>query len=208
MQSDLVKYVREAGSLIEGTEDRHRLNPRERDRDFFTTKVLPPGAILQSDPTFATESQNRLWVNAKLLLKRLRDMNEAEALELVQALVRDCWLVVVSTTDFASAYRIFSVLNDRGMDLSPTDILKARIIEAMPETARSSYTRRWEDQEEELGRSKFLELFSHGPSAGEAAKPARRADRDGATEVHSATVHRRSGRSLRARDGDDRRPSL
>lgn len=161
MQPHLVKYVREEGSLIEGTADRHRLIPRERDRDFFTTRVLPAGALVQPDPAFATESQRRLWSNAKLLLKRLQDMSEGEALELVQALVRDCWLVVVWTTDFASAYRIFSVLNDRGMDLWPTDILKARLIEGMPEAARTSYTRRWEDQEEELGRAKFLELFSH-----------------------------------------------
>lgn len=161
MQQDLVKYVREQGSLIEGTADRHRLIPRERDRDFFTTKVLAPGALLQPEPTFATESQHRLWANSKLVLKRLQGMSDGEALELVQALVRDCWLVVVWTTDFASAYRIFSVLNDRGMDLSPTDILKARLIEALPEASRASYTRRWEDQEEELGRAKFLELFSH-----------------------------------------------
>ena len=60
-------------------------------------------------------------------------------------LVRRCYLVVVAASDQNSAYRIFSVMNDRGLDLSPTDILKADIIGAMPETNRADYTNRWEE---------------------------------------------------------------
>ena len=76
-------------------------------------------------------------------------------------LVQRCYLVVVTASDQDSAYRIFSVMNDRGLDLSPTDILKADVIGAMPETNRADYTSRWEETEEDLGREGFKDLFAH-----------------------------------------------
>jgi len=69
--------------------------------------------------------------------------------------------VVVSTPDLDSAYRIFSVLNSRGLNLSPTDILKAEIIGGITPGQREHYTQIWEDAEEDMGRDLFAELFSH-----------------------------------------------
>jgi hypothetical protein len=161
-KEQLEKRIREKGDLFDGTEDRYRLLPRERDCAFYTSKIMGPAGIDTTlDPVKMTESQRRLWSNACHLLHRLQALDEADATRLIQDLLRHCYLVVVSTSDFASAYRIFSVLNDRGLDLSPTDILKARIIEGVPESQRDRYTRLWEDTEEEIGRVKFLELFSH-----------------------------------------------
>ncbi|MEG4048524.1 HNH endonuclease family protein, partial [Microcoleus sp. Pol17_C1] len=82
-------------------------------------------------------------------------------IRLAQFLITQCFLVVVSTPDFDSAYRIFSVLNNRGLDLSLTDILKADIIGKIPEGQKEKYTKKWEDTEEELGRELFKDLFSH-----------------------------------------------
>ncbi|MGA7850338.1 MAG: HNH endonuclease family protein [Terriglobales bacterium] len=72
-----------------------------------------------------------------------------------------CYLVVVATPDLDSAYRIFSVLNSRGLDLAPTDILKSEIIGGIPAIQRDAYTTKWEDAEEDLGRDEFTDLFSH-----------------------------------------------
>ncbi|MGH2515927.1 MAG: HNH endonuclease family protein, partial [Ktedonobacterales bacterium] len=60
-----------------------------------------------------------------------------------------------------SAYRIFSILHDRGLDLSSADILKADIIGQIPEEAQQTYTARWEDTEELLGREAFDDLLGH-----------------------------------------------
>jgi hypothetical protein len=70
-------------------------------------------------------------------------------------------LVVVTTPDFISAYRIFTVLNSRGLDLSVSDILKAQLIGAIPPANQRPYTTKWENLEDELGRDKFQELFAH-----------------------------------------------
>jgi uncharacterized protein with ParB-like and HNH nuclease domain len=60
-----------------------------------------------------------------------------------------------------SAYRIFSVLNDRGLDLSHSDILKSEIIGRIPKDQQEQYNRCWEDTEVMLGRNNFQGLFSH-----------------------------------------------
>jgi ABC-type multidrug transport system fused ATPase/permease subunit len=53
-------------------------------------------------------------------------------------------------------------MNDRGLDLSATDILKAEIIGELPnEDQRNQYAQKWEDIEQELGRDRFGALFTH-----------------------------------------------
>ena len=63
------------------------------------------------------------------------------------------------------------MLNTRGLDLSATDILKAEIIGAVSETDRAAYTKKWEDEEDDLGRQSFGELFSHIRMVFRKAKP-------------------------------------
>ena len=76
-------------------------------------------------------------------------------------LLQHTYLVVVGTPDLASAFRIFSVLNDRGLNLSAADILKAEVIGKIDEDEQDSFVAAWEEAEEELGTEKFAELFSH-----------------------------------------------
>ena len=99
--------------------------------------------------------------NALLLLKRLENISDSQRVRLAQFIINRCFLVVVSTPDMDSAYRIFSVLNDRGLDLSLTDILKAEIIGQIPDSQKEEYTLKWEKIEADLGRDPFKDFFSH-----------------------------------------------
>lgn len=47
---------------------------------------------------------------------------------LLENILEKCYLVTVTTSDFDTAYRIFSTINTRGLDLQLNDILKAEII--------------------------------------------------------------------------------
>ena len=160
----LDKYVCEKGDKFAGSEDRFRLSLRERDRSFFREEVQTAGRLpsfLKQDKARLTDSQQRMHENAEYLLKQLTRLEQAKRDRLTMFLVQRCYLVVVSASDRNSAYRIFSVMNDRGLDLSPTDILKADIIGTMPEAIRTTYTDQWEEIEEELGREDFRDLFAH-----------------------------------------------
>jgi len=72
-----------------------------------------------------------------------------------------CYIVVVSTPNFDSAFRIFTVLNDRGLDLMTSDIFKAQVIGDIPENEQDHYTNKWEEVEVALGRERFNKLFDH-----------------------------------------------
>lgn len=161
---DINKRVREDSDRFAGTEGKFRLSVRKRDKDFLKNNVQEMGklkAFVEHPQANLPDSQQRMFENVEYLWRYLSDRDEEQRDSLTTFLVQHCYLVVVSTSDRNSAYRIFSVLNDRGLDLSPTDILKADIIGAMAESIRSEYTNEWESIEEELGRDNFIALFAH-----------------------------------------------
>jgi hypothetical protein len=155
-------FVCQVGNPLLRTEDRYRLRLRERDAAFFEATIQKQGATAKlPDARGLQDSQTRLVENARLFRERLHDFAPEQRQRLAAYLVQRCFLVVVAASDQDSAFRIFSVLNSRGLDLSPADILKAEIIGAVPPPQREAYTERWEELEAELGRARFAELFGH-----------------------------------------------
>jgi hypothetical protein len=113
------------------------------------------------DPERLSEAQRNLQANALLYGDRLAELDRSDVERLVEYLSQMTYLVVVETPDFDSAYRIFSVLNERGLDLSHSDVFKADVIGRIPEADKAEYTKRWEGEEEDLGREDFADLFGH-----------------------------------------------
>jgi hypothetical protein len=170
----LTDYVYEKGNPIEETEDRFRLTLRQRDAEFFRDFIQKEGQIEKLwglDPGKLSDSQNNVRQNALLLVDRLKKLSPDACKRLAQFVIKQCFLVVVSTPDFASAYRIFTVLNNRGLDLSHSDILKSDIIGKIPQAEQDKYGKRWEDTEELLGREAFADLFSHTRTIFRKVKP-------------------------------------
>lgn len=158
------KFICEDSNEFNGTIGKFRLSIRERDKEFFQSHVQKMGEVqdfVAHHPGNLSDSKQRILENTKCLWEQVLRLDENQRNVLTRFLVRRCYLVIVSTSDRGSAYRIFSVLNDRGLDLSPTDILKAGIIGGMDEDVRDRYTEMWETYEEDLGRDRFGELFSH-----------------------------------------------
>ena len=164
-KQELDEFIRQKGSLFKGTKDIFRLLPRDRDREFFQENIQKSGSIvkfLKQDPVKFTDSQRRMFANIRYLHRELKKLDETERDRLGIYVAQKCLLVVVSASDGESAYRIFSVMNDRGLDLSPTDILKANIIGKIePDDVQGKYTAQWEGIEEKLGRDDFRDLFAH-----------------------------------------------
>lgn len=159
---DIDTRLKQKGDKLLGVPDRFRLTVRERDRQFYAEHVLAAGGLDKDvDMAQITESQRNLWSNAHALRDQLAKLEDDRVERLAQYTLSRCYLVVVTTADFGSAYRIFSVLNDRGMELQATDILKSDLIGALPEAERDLYTKKWEQTEEELGRDGFLDLMAH-----------------------------------------------
>lgn len=169
----ITRRIYDQGDIVSATENHYRLTLRERDRQFFRERVQHEGGIeeLLTGNEALPGSQRRLRDNARHFMAVLRDLDPESLVRLVQFIVTRCYLVAVATPDLDSAYRIFGVMNSRGLDLTATDILKAEIIGAVPEAARQTYTDTWETLESDLGRDGFGELFSHIRMVYRKAKP-------------------------------------
>ena len=121
--------------------------------------------LFKIDPaTLDTEAKRHIQENCRALFTKFKETfqgDEAELLKFSSFLLNRCYLVVVSTPSQASAFRVFSVMNSRGLDLLPTDIIKSETIGKLPEARQQAYTDKWEELENQVGRDGFNEVFTH-----------------------------------------------
>lgn len=163
---DCKKYLQEKGNVLEGIEAQPRLFLKEKDQPFFHKYIqnIQLDALGQLDPAVLdTEAKLHIQKNCAVLRKSFAEMfsNDEDRLRFTQFLLTRCYLVVVSTPSQESAFRIFTVMNSRGLDLLPTDIIKSTVIGSLPKEKQQGYTEKWEGLEELTGRDGFNEVFTH-----------------------------------------------
>lgn len=163
VKNEITKYLGQKGSKLLRTKDTFRILLRPRDREFFQDNIQYENGLIELFKSKAElkDSPFNIKQNAQCIYNHLKDEPQEELFRLTQFVLIGCYLVVVTTPDIDSAYRIFSVMNDRGLDLTATDILKSNIIGTIPDLEKQKYTDKWEDIEESIGRDNFSDLFSH-----------------------------------------------
>lgn len=161
----LTKYIYQEADGFEVKQNQYRLTLRDTDADFFREYIQQPQGIAQLRDINIfkySESCKNIRDNAFLFRERLEKLDSNELLRFTQFVVTRCCLVIITTTDFDSAYRIFSVMNNRGLDLSLADILKAEILgKISPAEMQDKYAQKWETTEQKLGVDLFKNLFSY-----------------------------------------------
>lgn len=159
IRDSLRKMIVEQGDELLGLEAKPRLALKKRDQAFFNTYVQTPDRIEElvglGDQALKTDAQRAIRDNAKALRDALVELGEEARHQLVKMISARTFLVVVSTPNLASAHRIFSVMNARGLDLSPADIFKSKVIGELDD----EYATKWDDSEVMLGRGDFADLF-------------------------------------------------
>ena len=160
-------FLYEEGDEMLGKATGYRFIAREEDANFFRTHIQEPGGIAQlvASTDKLEDSRLRYRENATLLLEKTKTLSPDDRNALWKFLANDCSLVVISTPDLEAAYRIFSVLNNRGLDLAPIDILKAEVLGSIRrmggEDKARTYSKKWSEIESQLGRDAFGDLFAH-----------------------------------------------
>ena len=164
--SDYKSYLREPGRPSQGLAASPRLHLREKDQPFFEKYIQEfrlhelQGLDRASLPT---ESQRHILENAEIFEKKIHEkgLTEEDLLKFGSFILLRCFLVVVSTPTQKSAYRVFSVMNNRGLDLLPIDIIKADVIGKIDESQQETYTQKWEELEIDATRNGFNDVISH-----------------------------------------------
>ena len=158
-------YLQDEGNELAGIAAQPRLFLREKDQGFFNKYIqeVRLKELLKIDPKLLkTEAQKHIQLNCKTLYERFQNSfgNEKELVDFTKFLLTRCYLVAVYTPNQDSAFRVFSVMNSRGLDLLPTDIIKSETIGKLEESEQEKYTLIWEDMENLTGRDGFNEVFT------------------------------------------------
>lgn len=166
-QKSCLDYLREPGNKLEKLEAKPRLHLRERDQDFFNKYIqnIKLDDLVKLDiKSLKDESQQHIKENCELFINKIETVfhnDEDKITEFCIFLMTRCYIVSVCAPNEQSAFRVFSVMNSRGMDLLPIDIIKSNIIGQIPDKEQQLYTDKWEELEVQTTRAGFNDLFAH-----------------------------------------------
>ena len=167
MRTACEDYLREPGNPLTGLKPKPRLHLREKERVFFENYIqnVNLDVLISLDPeTLETEAKRHIRANCEVFLKRIKNKfnnDEIKVQPFCTFLLTRCFLVSVSAPSQQSAFRVFSVMNNRGLDLLPIDIIKADVIGEISADNQQLYTEKWEDLEVQTTREGFNEVFTH-----------------------------------------------
>lgn len=167
LRNDYLDYLKEPGRISQGIPSRPRLCLRLKDQPFFEKYIqnVQLDELTNINPaTLQNEAQRHIQTNCKILLEKID--KAFKSVDKIKAfgsfLVQRCFIVAVYTPSQQSAFRVFSVMNSRGLDLLPTDIIKADVMGSiLPENQQDIYTDKWENLEVQTSRAGFNDLFGH-----------------------------------------------
>jgi uncharacterized protein with ParB-like and HNH nuclease domain len=143
---------------------------REQAKSFFESHVITADGTSQTsalrefcDETKCKELSVRNMASAILALRDFFEAKECPISidELFGYLLNNVLLIYVATEDLEDAFRLFTILNDRGIPLRNSDILKSLNLGALDsEVDKDRYARMWEEAEGELG-DEFDRFLGH-----------------------------------------------
>src|ERR1035441_8998038 len=155
------KSIFQKGDEIDEIPERTRIvfAIRQAVQDFVDEFIKADGGTSREQDLekISTGSDDRSIPNmARAILEMRRYLTDPErplSLEDFLKFLRNrALLIYVATEDLADAFRLFTILNDRGVPLRNSDILKSLNLGALEKDSdKTRYAKLWEDAEGELG---------------------------------------------------------
>jgi len=163
---DLQTSIYQKASKAKGTSEKVRIKVREKEEDFFKNYILKEDGtnVKGIDKSSLSEPKQHMVEAIEIFKNGFR--NEKETVDhtflenYIKYLLQKVMLVVIKTSNLASAFRLFNIINARGMQLTNADLLKSESLSVLPKEEERKYTRIWEDIEEDLGSEKLEMLIS------------------------------------------------
>jgi uncharacterized protein with ParB-like and HNH nuclease domain len=165
------KMLYQEENIWENIPGRNRIVYTIRDNidTFIESFVKPNGGTLNPDLIEFEKSKILSLANMAQGLRTIREcfndperFMDDEALGcFIKFLLNNALFIYVATEDLDDAFRLFTILNDRGIPLSNSDILKARNLGALNNSnEKNKWAEYWEEIEGELGRDEFDRFLS------------------------------------------------
>ncbi len=142
------------------TPETPRLLVRQQDQYFFKKHILMGESL--KDSTDLSETQLKFINNSEIINKYLKNIDEKTLMKFSNYLLEHVYVVYVKTDSFQSAYRLFNVLNARGLSLSNADLIKNKLFDITKEDYHLDILEeKWNEFEEIVPISNHDVFLSH-----------------------------------------------
>lgn len=167
-QNSLAGFVYQAEDAILQQPERMRIifNIRSDVRDFVNEYIKPLhgtcNSALLKDKMQAKDVNIsiRNMANAMLVAHEFLEENKSDIIGYLSYFLNKVLMIYVATEELQDAFQLFTVLNNRGVKLSSSDILKAENLKELSATDRTFWATRWEEMETYFGED-FDKFLSH-----------------------------------------------
>lgn len=161
-------YIFQKENKFKKVPERLRVVYKIRDsvEDFIQHFVKENAGTTQEDELLEKAELKNVSISqmAKAILymqKYFAGIEDAEVEKFATFLFNNVLVIYVSSEDLEDAFRLFTILNDRGLPLTNSDILKAwNLGEVAKEQDKTKYAVLWEELEGSFGREEFERLLS------------------------------------------------
>ena len=160
-RADCQDCIYQKGSQYKKVPERNRLVFAIRDevQSFVDTYIKALGGTKKESEfsKIAKSKKDKSLQNMALAILEIRRFfadpeKHASPEELLQFLLNKVLFIYVATQDLDDAFRLFTILNDRGVPLRNSDILKSTNLGALEsEKDKARFAELWEEAEGELG---------------------------------------------------------
>lgn len=148
-------------NVLDGIPEKIRLEVK--DRKIYSELIIADGGTLIDKKEKGLPEPEWRYIRAINIFKeKLARLGESELESLVQFISTKCVLIYLSTSTFDDAFRLFTIVNDRGKQLRRIDILKSVNIDpevVKSETVRNRIAQQWEEIEKDVGEDVFESIF-------------------------------------------------
>lgn len=101
-----------------------------------------------------------LWEAIYVFSNKVGDIQNFE--DFISHILLNTYMVYIKTTNLTSAFRLFNVLNTRGLPLEVSDILKSENLGCIEDdTVKDKYAAIWRTIEEEQGREELANIVAY-----------------------------------------------
>jgi hypothetical protein len=140
-----------------------RVRLEVKDRQIFSQLVeTVKGTETLPDKSGMSDAAARYVTAISIFREKLLKLSQDELQALILFITQRCVVIYLATTTFDDAFRLFTIVNDRGKQLRRIDVLKAMNIAPniiSKPTIRDRVAQEWETFENNLGEGEFENVF-------------------------------------------------
>lgn len=165
-KSILTSLIYQKPNELMGIKESIRVQVRGKELEFFRKYILSQEGTLEAlklDKNELSEAKvnmiNAIEVFKNSFTDENGDVLQDKLNDFIKYLLQKVVLVVIITDSFTSAFRLFNVINARGLPLTNADLLKSENLRVIDESIRNKYTDMWETDEQDLGKENLENII-------------------------------------------------